>query len=151
MKNRIKEVTIIILLALVFGAVYNAFSNPGLPYIYQEKTAEFVSGQVVNLKQAKEMHEDTSIVFLDARPARYYNREHIPGAVNVPYNTKELEKLVSSYKKDQKFVVYCYSESCNYAKLLGDLLAKNNFENIALFDEGIKAWKEKYPTDKPQE
>lgn len=152
MNPRTMEVMIIFLISFIFAGVFNAFSSTGLPFTYQYKAPEFVSGEVVPLKKAKLMHEDTSVVFIDARSARYYQREHIPGAINIPYNTKELEKLTSPFKKSQKFVVYCYSESCNMARLLSDLLTKNGFESTALFDEGISAWKAaEYPTIKTDE
>ena len=139
MNSSKKEIVSIFLISFIFAAVFNAFSSTGLPYIYEKSQTE--SSGEITAQEAKKMNEDSNYVFLDARPARYYKREHIPGAVNVPYNTKELDKLIEPFIKGQKFVVYCYSETCNMARLLRDALTTKGFTSIILFDEGIKAWK----------
>ncbi len=140
MKSRKKEIAAIFVFSFIFAAAFNALSSTGLPYVYEKQQSE--PGEIIKAQEAKKMNEDSNYVFLDARPTRYYKREHIPGAVNVPYNTNELDKLISPFEKEQKFVVYCYSETCNMARLLKNSLLGKGFKYIYLFDEGIKAWKD---------
>lgn len=150
MNARIKEILIISIISFAFAFVYNAFSATGLPLFYEKPQVK--SDSTADVLEAKKMNEDSNFVFLDARPARFFKREHIPGAVNVPYNTKEMDKLISPYEKDQNFVVYCYSEKCNMAKLLKNELTEKEFTHVYLFDKGIKAWKEAgYPTEKAED
>ncbi len=80
-----------------------------------------------------------SIVVIDARQPLAYDREHIPGARNIPHRLMNAE-TTSLLKKDHLYVVYCDGIGCN-ASTRGALnLAKLGF-NVRELIGGIEWWK----------
>jgi rhodanese-related sulfurtransferase len=146
MKINFKEIAVIFVISIVSAFFYNSYLVAGIPYVYeQEKVAD---GSVVSLAQAKEMIDNPEIIFIDSRPITSYKVAHLPGAINVPYNSPQVEKLMSDIKKDQSIVIYCYSRRCNMARLLASKLHQMAYTNVAVFDEGISVWqKHKYPVE----
>jgi rhodanese-related sulfurtransferase len=63
-----------------------------------------------DLKVALEAREDITVV--DARSAAAYQREHIPGAVNIPHRTMSPE-TTRAIAKSSLVVAYCDGIGCN--------------------------------------
>lgn len=146
MKIKIKEITIIVVIACVIAVFYNSFSIAGVSYLYKQEKE--YNGAIVSLEEARDMVDNSDILFIDARPVTSYKVAHLPGAINVPYNSKDIDARVSDLDKDQSIVVYCYSKRCNMARLLGSKLSQLGFKRVALFDDGISVWqKHKYPIE----
>jgi rhodanese-related sulfurtransferase len=141
------EVLKILGIALLSAILFNSFSSSNVEYIYNGVQLE--EKRVVSLEEAKKLFDAKEVIFLDARPAPIYKRGHIPGALNVPFNSMEKEKLMSDIKVDQPLVVYCYSARCNQASLLDARIRKLGYKNVAVFSGGIVEWtKAKYPLEK---
>lgn len=90
------------------------------------------------LQQRIEQEEE--FVLIDVLPPEEFQKEHIPGAINIP-----LEELRTRAKtdlsKNQRIVVYGRTHddpSSNDAALI---LEELNFRKVADFDGGIEAWK----------
>ena len=141
------EVLKILGIALLSAVLFNSFSSNSVEYIYNGIQLE--EKRVVTLKEAKELFDAKEVTFLDARPAPIFKRGHIPGALNVPFNSMEKEKLMKDIKLDQPLVVYCYSAKCNQASLLDARIRKLGYKNVAVFSGGIVEWtKADYPLEK---
>jgi mono/diheme cytochrome c family protein/rhodanese-related sulfurtransferase len=98
----------------------------------------------------KELDRGARMAILDARAPSDYIREHIAGAVSVPFYDPSpyYEKL----PKNAWLVAYC---SCPHAEssTLARLLTEHGFKDVTVLDEGLGVWRsKKYPTnssDKP--
>ena len=99
-------------------------------------------------KEYVKKHASKSLI-IDALPEKYYNREHIKGAVNLPYNKRVSEKDVLLLMKKRGFktlnknipiIVYCYNKACNASEKLIKKLDKLGFHNIVDYNSGIKGW-----------
>lgn len=144
------EVLKILGLALLSAVVFNSFSPNSVDYIYHP--LQMKDKKVVTLQEAKKLFDDKKVLFLDARPEPIYKRGHIPGAVNVPYNANDKEKLMTGIAKDKDIVVYCYSSRCNQARILEVRIKELGYDNIAVFDGGIIEWtKAKFPVEKQED
>ena len=55
---------------------------------------------------------ETGIVIVDARAPRAYEREHIPGAINLPHRQMN-RATTASFSKDKVYIVYCDGIGCN--------------------------------------
>lgn len=86
------------------------------------------------------------VVAIDARSAEAYNNEHIPGAVNIPHRTMNLENT-AHLDKSVLYVTYCDGIGCN-ASTKGALnMVKLGFQVKELMG-GIDWWKrDGYPTE----
>lgn len=86
------------------------------------------------------------IIAIDARKAFAFERERIPGAVNLPHREMN-EQTTAGFDKNVLYVTYCDGIGCN-ASTRGALnLAKLGF-NVRELIGGIEWWKfDGYETD----
>ncbi len=89
--------------------------------------------------------QDPNVVVIDARYPRDYESGHVPGAINVPVFTTQVErrKLLSDLPKGTRVIVYCQSEGCQFDETLGAALYAEGIENVSLFPGGIRQWEAK--------
>ena len=79
----------------------------------------------------------TDIKIIDVRLIDDFNKEHIPGAVNLP---KEKWHTLEGLDIDKVNIVYCYSSVCQLAASACLEFAKRDFRVIEL-DGGFDTWK----------
>ncbi len=80
------------------------------------------------------------MALLDARAPSDYQREHIAGAVSVPFY--DPDGYFSQLPRDAWLVCYCacpHAESGQLAKKLVDA----GFTKVTVLDEGLGVWKKK--------
>lgn len=101
---------------------------------------------IVSPEQVWEWQEtDTAFVLVDARDAIQYAREHIPGAINVPYIEIRAGGLLPP--RDQRIVVYCSSETCPISQYAYEALDQLGYEEIYDMRAGLQGWKDAgFPT-----
>ncbi|HEX6032535.1 MAG TPA: rhodanese-like domain-containing protein [Tepidiformaceae bacterium] len=96
---------------------------------------------IVSPGQVREWQEsDTEFVLVDARDAIQYAREHIPGAINVPYVEIRAGGLLPP--RDQRIVVYCSSETCPISQYAYEALDRLGYEEIYDMRAGLEGWKD---------
>ncbi|MEK6262362.1 MAG: rhodanese-like domain-containing protein, partial [Planctomycetota bacterium] len=76
---------------------------------------------------------------------RDFESGHVPGAINVPVFTTQVERrrLLANLPKGARVIVYCQSENCQFDETLGAALYAEGIENVALFPGGIRQWEAK--------
>lgn len=101
---------------------------------------------IVAPEQVWEWREtNTEFVLIDARDAVQYAREHIPGAINVPYIEIRVGGLLPP--RDQRIVVYCSSETCPISQYAYEALDRLGYEEIYDMRAGLQGWKDAgFPT-----
>jgi len=144
------EVLKILGIALLSAIVFNSFSSNSVDYIYNPPQLE--NKKIVSLVEAKKLYDAKEVLFLDARPEPIYKRGHIPGALNVPYNSSEKKKLMAEIPLEKDIVVYCYSSRCNQARMLDARIREMGYKNVAVFEGGIVEWtKANFPVEKQED
>ena len=100
-------------------------------------------------KEFVEKHRKKALV-IDALPEEMYDKKHIKGAVNLPYNKKwtenDLKKLIEMKKMNIKnkqipIIVYCYNQKCTASIKVIHRLNKMGYYNVVDFEDGITSWK----------
>lgn len=101
---------------------------------------------IVAPEQVREWQaEGREFVLVDARDTVQYAREHLPGAINVPY--VEIRAGGRLPTRDQRIVVYCSSETCPISQYAYEALARLGYREVYDMRAGIEGWKEAgYPT-----
>ncbi|MFN8256152.1 MAG: rhodanese-like domain-containing protein [Bacteroidales bacterium] len=90
-----------------------------------------------DLKSALDAGE--KIVVIDARKPEAYEKEHIPGAINLPHRNMNSDST-SGFNKDYLYVTYCDGIGCN-ASTKGALnMSKLGFRVKELIG-GLEWWK----------
>ncbi len=79
-------------------------------------------------------------VLVDVRGPAVFEREHIPGAVNLPYG-RMVERNLAEYPDDTLFVVYCAGPHCNATEKAAVRLAKlgRPFKKMI---GGVEGWRD---------
>ena len=79
-------------------------------------------------------------VLVDVRGPAVFEKEHIPGAVNLPYG-RMVERNLAEYPDDTLFVIYCAGPHCNATEKAGMRLAKlrRPFKKMI---GGVEGWRD---------
>jgi rhodanese-related sulfurtransferase len=82
------------------------------------------------------------IVLLEALPAAYYERGHLPGARHLPHDQVHSLAATVAPEKDAEIVVYCASATCQNSHLAAGALSKLGYANVRVFRGGKQEWEE---------
>lgn len=79
-------------------------------------------------------------VLVDVRGPAVFEKEHIPGAVNLPYG-RMVERNLAEFPQDTLFVIYCAGPHCNATEKAAIRLAKlgRPFKKMI---GGLEGWKD---------
>jgi len=135
-------------IAVTAAAVWNAFLPLGIPWLpspgnrvgipraFESSLPEINAAEALTLYQAGEA------LFVDSRDRKDYDKEHIPGALNLPQ--REWAKLWPALKgkiaKDRLLVLYCYGAHCGLSTRQGKALLEEGYGKLVILDYGWEAW-----------
>ena len=83
---------------------------------------------------------EESALLVDARFPFQYRKGRLPGAINVPFDTEDLETLMQPYDLEAPMIVYCSNPECNAASVLATALSDLGFEHLRVYDGGWDEW-----------
>ncbi|CAM3515019.1 rhodanese-like domain-containing protein [Kibdelosporangium persicum] len=88
-----------------------------------------------------------TLVVVDTMPEAYYEKEHLPGAVNIPgFPYEQAAEFTDRYApsvlpdKSAGIVVYCANVPCRNSELVGARLVGLGYQNVRKYREGIEDW-----------
>ena len=88
-----------------------------------------------------------NLVVVDARYPEAYAREHLPGAVNLPFRELDLT-TTAQLSPDPLYVVYCWNASCHASTRIARRLEALGFQ-VKELHGGLETWrKQGYPTER---
>lgn len=81
-------------------------------------------------------------VLIDALPQGYYEREHLPGAINL--TESEVDRLAPSVLPDldRTLVTYCANEACPNSKAVARRLVALGYTDVRTYAGGFQDWVE---------
>ena len=85
----------------------------------------------------KMMKDGGQITIVDVREPELFTKGHIPGAINIPYDTAEARILKELSPKD-RIVFVCHGGPMGDE--LGDILIKNGYPSVYNLKGGMKRW-----------
>lgn len=109
-------------------------------------------GSFVDLRHPADIYAEivagnANIVVVDARYVEAYEREHLPGAISLPWRQID-ESTTADLPRDAEYVVYCWDASCRASTKTAHRLEALGF-NVRELHGGLEAWrKQGYPTEK---
>ena len=102
-------------------------------------SGEIVTVDRIAVEKAISKH---NAVIIDARHAFQFELGHIPFALNIPYNTKNLNHIVQKHSlKNKWLIIYCSSVNCNAAEILAEKLLELGCKNVRVYPGGWEEWK----------
>ncbi|MEO6595421.1 MAG: rhodanese-like domain-containing protein [Planctomycetota bacterium] len=82
-------------------------------------------------------------LLIDVLPKESFDKDHIPGARNVPLDTADFSAAVAhtaSGSKARKIVLYCSGPECDASTEAAKLLMAGGFTNIVEYEGGMSEW-----------
>ncbi|HEX9974598.1 MAG TPA: rhodanese-like domain-containing protein [bacterium] len=168
----IKEAMLILLIAVVLGMVVNFFHPkhvqiatrrpslkfapdtvlaqdlPGVSFSDEQQNANEKKEQIqepllITTAQVLQLKAGDMALLLDARSKAEFEKSHIPGAQNVPYqNLSAHQAKLDSLPDDRWLICYCDGPPCHQAESLAYELIKAGHELVAVYFDGLKGWNE---------
>ena len=109
-------------------------------------------GGFVDLRHPADLYADMAagapnLVVVDARYVEAYAREHLPGAINLPWRDLN-DKTTADLSRDALYVVYCWDAGCRASTKTAQRLEALGFK-VKELHGGLATWrKQGYPTER---
>lgn len=158
----IRDISIIVVLAIVLAFTYNAFSEKPLPLIpktqeemkisedifYGDFTATLESLNEYNVTygQLKSIIGKEGFIIIDARRPEAYAEGHITNAVNIfPYseNPDDYFGQLVMLPRDKTIIIYCDGGTCDLSHHVAEELINMGYPKVFLYRGGWEDWSEK--------
>lgn len=84
--------------------------------------------------------EEGNVTLVEALPARYYEKAHLPGAINVPHD--RVDELAPQLLRDRdaRIVVYCADTACQNSSVAARRLVELGYRNVLDYEAGKQDW-----------
>ena len=164
-RHVIKDCLYFVAIAILLGGLLNysllsnAFNSTLIPRIQQNqlvnlrsKAKQLYGISVIELLSAKQLYDEKTAIFLDARTAQEYEIGHISGAISVPdreFLMGEIDPGKILPNKDAVLITYCDGGECELALDVANGLSDRGYNNVFVLVEGYPGWEAAgYPVDK---
>ncbi len=95
----------------------------------------------VNREQIRAMLDSGDpITLVEALPRQYFDKNHLPGAINLPHD--QVAELAAGLLPDKEalIVVYCANTECRNSAIARDALERLGYSNALEYVEGKQDW-----------
>lgn len=79
---------------------------------------------------------------VEALPKRYYEAEHLPGAINIPHDAVPANVAGLIPDKDAPVIVYCANTECRNSHTAAEAMRELGYRLVYEYTEGKKGWKD---------
>ena len=147
------------LLSLMVGYAINRFSSRPLPLEYQTPEQRFDKelttlvaaapftispAATVSLPDFRTAVENKTALILDARPSDFFERGHVPGALNLSRDdfAHDYRRLSPTLKAAaaKPIIVYCSGGACHDSRLVASALLSLGFSDVRVYTGGWDDW-----------
>lgn len=142
------DFVLIIGLTLLCGIIFNQANPNGIRLMpklrYEEKVVK------VLLSSAMVRHEESEILFVDARPSPFFDQQHIKGAINIPLALFDIMYMMelSEVDRAKEIIVYGRSISSRSDEEIARKLTLRGHKDVKILDGGLSTWKRNgYPVE----
>ena len=99
-----------------------------------------MNNTITREKIVKNLNERTPMILVEALPAQYYEKEHLPGAINIPHD--QIHTLAPDLLPDKNalIITYCASTACPNSRIAATALQELGYSNVYEYVEGKEDW-----------
>lgn len=97
--------------------------------------------EVVDTEYVRDALEEDSAAVVLVYSKSKYEREHIPGSINIPQHAVG-EEFPERFDEDDEIILYCGMDTCFASPRVGTRLESMGFSNVKDYEGGLAAWKE---------
>ncbi len=161
-KDIARELIVLLSISLFAAFTLNFFSPKGIALLGDWNTSKGVISakskenivvhelEIENVLAAKQIYDNGSAVFVDARAEEFFDKGHIKGAVSLPVGLygAYIGKFKAAYPLSVYIVTYCSGRECDDSHQLAQNLFTEGYTNISVFIDGLPGWQEAgYPVE----
>ncbi len=103
----------------------------------QDKEAGVKNISAAEFKKMTELKEG---VLLDVRTPEEFAEGHIPGAINIDYNSGNFKSEIEKLDKNKSYEIYC--RSGKRSRAAADIMNELGFKSVVNLSGGILEWQE---------
>ena len=144
--------------SFLVGYGFNRSTANPLPIVYQSPEQRFdkeltslvtaapfaiTPAATVGLAQFRAAVDNKTALILDARPAEFFQRGHVPGALNLARDdfAQDYRRLAPTLKANTKpIIVYCSGGECHDSKLVANALLSLGSSDVSVYTGGWDEW-----------
>ena len=97
---------------------------------------------LITRTELEDLIRDEAVVVVDALPRGYYERQHLPGAINLVESEVDDRAAELLPDKDAAIVTYCSNAACGNSQAVANRLERLGYTNVRKYREGIQDWVE---------
>jgi rhodanese-related sulfurtransferase len=134
---------------VLIGVVFNAVRAEGIDLVAQVEYEIYVpcpeSQAESETMTAENARAQEDVLYVDARPEEDFAREHIKGAVSLPYpllGDPPPEKIEALKRRSVPIVTYGGGGRDQSGKMMADLLTELGVPDVSHLEGGLKSWRE---------
>jgi rhodanese-related sulfurtransferase len=95
---------------------------------------------LITRDELREAIDTGTVVVLDALPASYYEKAHLPGALNLVEADVAALAPILVPDKATRIVTYCSNAACGNSKAVAHLLERAGYTDVRTYRDGIQDW-----------
>ncbi len=118
--------------------------SPKIQEMIDKYKLEVVDYNYVKARLGKGTKNSAKVILIDARPNQKYLAGTIPSSISIP--DTEYDKYVGQLKdvaKNKELIVYCGGWKCGKSPKVANMLKKDGFTNVKLYQAGEPQWKKR--------
>lgn len=100
--------------------------------------------KAISGKKMKELQEKRTARFVDVDTEQEYQKNHIKGAINIPYNEKNfVQEFKNKFtQKDEELILAGKNQQSKELKDLSSQLEKAGYQNVKKYQADPPEWRE---------
>jgi rhodanese-related sulfurtransferase len=119
--------------------------SPKVQKLIEKFDLEVVDFDYTQNVVSKGTRKGAEALLIDARPNSIYLKGTIPSAINIPdTDFKNYYKQIEKADKTKEVIVFCGGWKCGKSPKVANMLKKEGFKNVKLYQAGEPEWKTKY-------
>jgi len=142
------DVFLIMGLSVLFALVFNEANPKGIRLFPEGWPDEALA--TVSPSEVFEAYERKTALLVDAMPSNFYERRHIPGAVNLPLALFDFMYMMAltHENKTRRIIVYGRTISKHYDQHVARKLVLRGHKSVQILKGGVSMWEKKgYPVE----
>ena len=101
---------------------------------------------ITAIELEEQLRTDKDLLVINIADEEEFDKNNIKQSINIPYDA--LDDMTNKIEKNRTIVLHSTDQNCPKAKKAFQMLHKQKFKNLVLFEGGTNAWlKEGFETD----
>jgi rhodanese-related sulfurtransferase len=146
-RNLILKIGGVIAFSTILALMVNGIRGEGLPLVMPftpeyQCPSRMPEGLAIRMEEALGLYGRGQALFVDARSRDSFDKNHITGAVSLPYSflAPVPADAVAGLKQGRSVIVYCNGKGAERSRLMAGELSDAGLKGVSYLDGGLLGW-----------